>query len=263
MTHIPHMKIPRTLALALVGLLVLSAVSPMFVGTATANHDEEGDNPIDEILASDDEQEEDGLIAKMKGYVPDYLVQGMAGLDGQLQRAYAGLSEKNPFADPAPTNKENAVTFANSVDVYEDTYVGLVNNESTPSEHYDTHQITFAHEASDPYTVYLVADIKNASVTTVETYEEDEFNKTGRSVDAEWVVDGAAAEDLSELTGDLANHIKEGKPVDKSKQAQLAGKYCDAKEVTSSDAPGEHCDIRSDLWMDHDALYKGVNESAS
>lgn len=257
-----HRNVPRTVALALVGLLVVSITVPAFAGTAVAHHDNDGDNPLDEILTEDHDEEDDGLISRLKGYVPNYLVESMAAIDGQLQRAYAGVSDKNPFSDPAPTNEQNAETFANSVAATNETYISFVNNASTPSESYDTHKVTFAHNASDPYTIYVVATIENDSVTAVNTYTESAFDDTGESVDVEWVVDGAAAADLSELTDNLATHIEDGKPIDRSKQAQLAGRYCDAQEVTDTGTPGKHCDIRSDLWMDHDALYTEVEGDA-
>lgn len=258
------MNIKRPTALVVAVLLVLSAVSPAFVGTAVAHHEGEDDNPLDEILDSDENStEEKSLIDKVKGYVPGYLVTSMAALDGQIQRGYSGFKGLNPFGDGPPTNEEHAQEFAHSVYAYNQTYMTLVNDETTPSENYSTHKVTFAHDSSSPYTMYVVADIENESVASVDTYTEDEFSDLNETVDVEWVVVGAAAKDMDDLTADLAHRIEENKPVDESKQAQLAGKYCDVKSVMSSDKPGKHCDIRSDLWMNHDDLYEGVNESAS
>ena len=255
----------RTPQLVVAGLLLLSVAVPAFVGTAAANHKGGGGNPIDEILDNNHEEsnDSDGIIGRMKGYVPHYLVESMAALDGQLQRLYSGLGDVNPFGDPPATNEEYANSFANKVHAYNETFMTLVNNETTPSTAYDAHKVTFAHDASDPHTMFVVVSIKNDAVTDIRPLNSTEFNQTGRTVDVEWVVDGMAAKDMDTLTADLAHHIEGGKAIGRTKQAQLVGKYCDVSAVTSSNAPGKHCDIRSDLWMTHENLYDGVNESAS
>lgn len=255
----------RPIAVALVGLLMLSAASPAFVGTAAAHH-ESDENPLDEILAEaeDGETEEQSFVSKLKGFVPEYVLTRASAFDGQMSRFYDGALAKTPFGSDAPTNKEHARTFMTAVDVHEGTYTGFVSNATTPSKNYSVHKVTFAHEASDPYTVYVVGEIdaENDSVTNIETHTADEFDASERDVDVEWVVDGRAAGNLSDLTATLAERIEADKPIDRDKQSQLVGKYCDFTDAMQSDAPIESCDIRSSLWMDHDSLYEEVDDGS-
>lgn len=248
----------RILTVALVTLLMVSAVGPAFVGTAAAHHEEE-DNPLDDILAQEEQQPDDGLIGRLKGFVPRYLVDSMALVDGQLQRQFNGLSDLNPLAKETPTNERLAVEFDRAVEDRGDVFLTMFNEKTTPSESYDSHKITFAHEDSDSHVVYLVGrvDAENSTVESTEVLTESEFNETGRTVDAEWVVVGTGARELGELTHDLADRLEKDQPLDRSSQAQLVGRYCDLPE--SDKPPATGCDIRSSMWMNHSNLYDGVN----
>lgn len=254
------MSAKLTLTVALIGLLVLSAVTPAFVGMAAAQ--EKDSNPLDDILAANDEEPDDSFIGKAKAAVPDYLTDSMAVIDGQLSRMYAGLSDKNPFKDDPKTNEEFATDFDRAVEDRGETFISLINENTNASTAYDTHQVTFAHEGSDTHVVYLVADIDNETVQSTEVLSESEFNETGRSVDAEWVVDERGAEELGELTRNLADRIEDDRPLDRTKQAQLVGRFCELSNPMSKEPPGASCDIRSSLWMDHESLYKDVEDDS-
>jgi hypothetical protein len=253
------MTTDRPIAVVLAALLLVSAASPGFVGTAAAHH-ESDDNPLDDILA-DDGETADRRGNKLKSYVPDYALSGASAFDGKLRGFYSGALSMTPFGDDPASNKEQALTFTNEVRIHEETYTAFLSNETNLTANESVHKITVAHEASAPYTVYVVGEIdaENDTVTAIETYAQDEFDESSRDVDAEWVVVGQAARDLPDLTANLAQHIEDGKAIDRSKQAQLAGQYCDFSESIRSDSAIETCDIRSSLWMDHDKLYEGVD----
>ncbi|WP_247005183.1 hypothetical protein [Halosolutus gelatinilyticus] len=243
-----HLARPIAVAAVVVALLSVAAVSP-----AAASHKSDS-NPIDEILTEEDDEGGDGWVDKAKGYVPTYIVEGMAIFDGQLQRFYSGFSI-NPLSDDTPSNAELASEFSAAVAENSATYEAFLTAETGPSKAYDTHRITFDHADSEAQTVYLVGSVDNGSYEDVTVLSEAEFDETGRTVDEEWVVVGDGAKEFPALTKELAKRIDDDREIDRTLRAQLIGRYCDVTNPMGNTSPDDgSCEIRSTLWMDHEAV---------
>lgn len=255
------MNLQRTLALAFTAIMVVSVVSSAFIGGAAATQEDgDGDNPLDGILESDNEEQNESGLDRIKDFVPAYLVDGMAVLDGQAKRFYSGIMDKSPLSDGPKTNEELAVEFGKAVEDRENVYLGFINDTTNVSSTYDTHQITFSHDASPEHVVYLAADVENQSVQRIEVLNQSAFNETGRDIDAEWVVVEKGAQDLPKLTHDLADRIENDRALDRNQQAQLVGQYCDVSLGSLGKSSASNCDIRSSLWLSNESLYEGVND---
>lgn len=251
------------LALAASPAAAVAHTGPGTGHTAGVLADEDG-GPLDDILADENESaKDDGWFGSLDDYAPDYFVESMAAFDGQLQRFYAGIVNANPFGEEPPTNREHAAAFVASIHEHNETYRQFLNNETTPSTAYDVHKVTFAHEGSPPASVYVIGIIRNDSLAGIEAYPAVAVDESHIDPDVRWVATGLAARDLDALTGTLAGEIAEGSPIDETRQAQLAGRYCDSQAVLEDGPPGTNCDIRSSLWMDNSTLYEGINMEAS
>ncbi|WP_276257230.1 hypothetical protein [Halomontanus rarus] len=252
------MKTSHTYRLLLAAVFAVALVSGAIAAPVAAQDNETDTNPLDEILSDEDvPEEEQGLADKAKSYVPDYLVDGMALFDGQLQRWYASLAAKSPLAEDPATNAELATEFDRTVENRNETFLEFSNNETSPSVSHDTHLVTFDHEESASATVYVAAPLENETYQRLTVMSEQEFADSGHdSPDAEWVIDGDGALDTSELIDGLADRIEDDKPIDRTKQAQLIGRYCGADNPFGDSSAGASCDIRSSLWLEDDELYQ-------
>ncbi|WP_135306366.1 hypothetical protein [Haloarcula amylovorans] len=240
----------QTLTVTLALLLVATvAVSP----AAAASND-----PIDEWMTTVEEsqdEEPDGIFDRIRSYAPSSAVNGLAAIDGQLDRAIS-----NPFAD-VPTNDDTATEFERVVQANNATFEKELNSNSNFTSASDTHAVMIAHEDSDPVTVFLVGDVSNGNISNLRVLDRPEFNETNRETDELWVVDGDAAENLPTLTTSIAERINNGESMGTSYQQRLGGRYCSAQAPWKGKLVDlQNCDIRSTIWMDEQAVLEGGDE---
>lgn len=259
------------LTVALIAALIAAlAVAP----AAVAADDDSNSDPLDEILnetaendtvTDTDDSDDEGLIAGLYSAAADRVAgatQSILFIDGLIERTMASV---NPFVEH-PTNAESAAAFSEAVADEESTYIDLLNAETTPRESWDTHRFTFAHDESDPATVYLVANVtddgtEDAAVADIAVLSEAAFAETERTVDEEWVVHGSLATETNDLTHTLAERYRANEDFDRLYQSRLAGQYCDVSNpITGDVVDTDSCDVRSTLWLDRDAVYDPVDD---
>jgi len=259
-------RINHRIASALAAILIvqMGLLTPA-IGVASAQHTpDEGDgyNPVDDWLHGDDGEieEEQTTLEKVRAEaersVPDSMTMAMAGISGASDRFIGDVWDLTPFAEEE-TNAQAARQFRAAVHNNSGVLISELNNRTSVSSAYDTHAISFEMDGSENVTVYAVGNVTttdNGTSTRVEsltlvneTSFESEYNRT---VDEHWVVDDRAAEDLDEVTRDVAERLRNDEDIGTAYQAKLGGRYCEAGNPISGEIVSpENCDVRSTLWL--------------